>query len=75
MDSESIVKVKDLTKSFGDFVAVDHISFDMKKGEIFGLLRPNEVGKSTTPQVLSTLTRSTKGISTIGGYDKVHRID
>ena len=71
MDSESIVVVKNLTKSFGDFVAVDHISFDMKKGEIFGLLGPNGAGKSTVIRMLSTLTRPTEGTATIGGFDIV----
>ena len=71
MDNESIVVVKNLTKSFGDFVAVDHLSFDMLKGEIFGLLGPNGAGKSTVIRMLSTLTRPTKGTATIGGFDIV----
>jgi ABC-2 type transport system ATP-binding protein len=56
---------------FNDFVAVDSISFDVKKGEIFGLLGPNGAGKSTTLRMLSTLARPTKGTATIGGYDIV----
>jgi len=63
--------VRNLTKAFGDFVAVDSITFDMKKGEIFGLLGPNGAGKSTTIRMLSTLTRPTKGTATIGGFDVV----
>jgi ABC-2 type transport system ATP-binding protein len=63
--------VQNLTKAFGDFVAVDDISFDVKKGEIFGLLGPNGAGKSTTMRVLTTLSRPTKGTATIGGYDVV----
>lgn len=63
--------VQDLTKAFGDFVAVDDITFDIKKGEIFGLLGPNGAGKSTTIRMLSTLTRPTKGVATIGGFDIV----
>ncbi|MGA2310542.1 MAG: ATP-binding cassette domain-containing protein [Candidatus Bathyarchaeia archaeon] len=69
MENDPIIDVKNLTKSFGDFVAVDSISFDVKKGEIFGLLGPNGAGKSTTLRVLSTLARPTKGTATIGGYD------
>src|SRR5208283_3899446 len=71
MANESIIEVKNLTKMFNDFVAVDNISFDVKKGEIFGLLGPNGAGKSTTLRVLSTLATPTKGTATIGGYDIV----
>jgi ABC-2 type transport system ATP-binding protein len=71
LENDSIIDVKSLTKSFGNFVAVDSISFDVKKGEIFGLLGPNGAGKSTTLRVLSTLARPTKGTATISGYDIV----
>jgi len=71
LETASIIAVKNLTKSFNDFVAVDSISFDVKKGEIFGLLGPNGAGKSTTLRMLSTLARPTKGTATIGGYDIV----
>jgi ABC-2 type transport system ATP-binding protein len=71
LNNESIIVVQNLTKAFGDFVAVDSISFDIKKGEIFGLLGPNGAGKSTTIRMLSTLTRPTKGTATIGGFDVV----
>jgi ABC-2 type transport system ATP-binding protein len=71
LNNESIIKVQNLTKTFGDFVAVDDIIFDVKKGEIFGLLGPNGAGKSTTIRMLSTLTRPTKGKATIGGFDVV----
>jgi ABC-2 type transport system ATP-binding protein len=71
LENEAVIDVQNLTKSFGDFVAVDSISFDVKKGEIFGLLGPNGAGKSTTLRMLSTLARPTKGTATIGGYDIV----
>ena len=71
MANESMIEVKNLTKMFNDFVAVDSISFDVKKGEIFGLLGPNGAGKSTTLRMLSTLAAPTKGTATIGGYDIV----
>ncbi len=71
MNSETEVLTHGLTKSFGDFVAVDNVTFDIKKGEIFGLLGPNGAGKSTTIRMLSTLTRPTKGTATIGGFDIV----
>ena len=71
LENEPIIDVKNLTKSFNNFVAVDNISFDVKKGEVFGLLGPNGAGKSTTLRMLSTLARPTKGTATIGGYDIV----
>jgi ABC-2 type transport system ATP-binding protein len=71
LNNEPIIVVQNLTKAFGDFVAVDEITFDIKKGEIFGLLGPNGAGKSTTIRMLSTLTRPTKGKATIGGFDVV----
>src|SRR4030067_2288630 len=69
LENESIIEVENLTKTFNDFVAVDDISFDVKKGEILGLLGPNGAGRSTTLRLLSTLARPTKGTATIGGYD------
>jgi len=66
-----MIRVENLTKKFGDFVALDDVSFDVKKGEIFGLLGPNGAGKSTTLRILSTLARPTKGTALIGGYDIV----
>ena len=71
MVNDSMIEVKNLTKMFNDFVAVDNISFDVKKGEIFGLLGPNGAGKSTTLRMLSTLAKPTKGTATIGSYDIV----
>ncbi|HSQ49433.1 MAG TPA: ABC transporter ATP-binding protein, partial [Candidatus Deferrimicrobiaceae bacterium] len=69
MNSDNIIEVNNLTKTFGKFTAVDDISFAVKKGEIFGLLGPNGAGKSTTLRMLSTLSHPTKGTATIGGYD------
>ena len=66
-----MIEVRDLTKKFNDFTAVDHITFDVKKSEVFGLLGPNGAGKTTTIRMLSTLTRPTEGTATIGGYDIV----
>ena len=66
-----MIEVKDLTKKFNDFTAVDHITFDVKKSEVFGLLGPNGAGKTTTIRMLTTLIRPTEGTATIGGYDVV----
>jgi ABC-2 type transport system ATP-binding protein len=66
-----MIEVKNLTKNFNSFTAVDHVSFDVKKGEVFGLLGPNGAGKTTIIRMLSTLTRPTEGTATVGGYDIV----
>jgi len=68
---EVMIKVEHLTKKFGDFTAVDDISFEVEKGEVFGFLGPNGAGKSTTLRVLSTLGRPSGGKASIGGYDIV----
>jgi len=63
------ISVTNLTKRFGDFTAVDHVSFEVKKGEIFGLLGPNGAGKSTLIRMLSTLSAPTEGSAIVAGYD------
>jgi ABC-2 type transport system ATP-binding protein len=73
LENVSMIEVNNLTKKFNEFTAVDHISFDVKKSEIFGLLGPNGAGKTTTIRMLSTLSRPTDGTATIGGYDIVKR--
>lgn len=65
------IEISHLTKNFGDFTAVNDVSFSVKKGEIFGLLGPNGAGKSTIIRMLCTLTRPTKGLATIAGYNIV----
>lgn len=65
----SYVVVENMVKKYGDHTAVDHLSFTVQKGEIFGLLGPNGAGKSTTLNVLTTLTDFDKGKVTIGGLD------
>lgn len=66
-----MIEVMNLTKKFNGFTAVDHVSFDVKKSEVFGLLGPNGAGKTTIIRMLSTLTRPTEGTARIGGYDIV----
>ncbi len=63
------IEVSNLTKKFGDFVAVDSISFQVKKGEIFGFLGANGAGKSTAMRMLCGLLSPTSGEATVGGYD------
>lgn len=63
------VVVSDLVKSFGDFTAVDRISFEAYPGEVFGFLGPNGAGKSTTIRILCGLLRPTSGSATVAGMD------
>ncbi|MDD5691819.1 MAG: ABC transporter ATP-binding protein [Candidatus Omnitrophica bacterium] len=63
------VGVKDLEKKFGDFTAVNKISFDVRRGEIFGFLGPNGAGKSTTIRMLCGIISPTSGSGQVGGYD------
>ena len=64
-----MIEVRDLQKSYGDLVAVNHVSFSAGAGTVFGLLGPNGAGKSTTINCLSGLLRPTAGSITIGGFD------
>jgi ABC-2 type transport system ATP-binding protein len=63
------VEVRGLVKRFGDFVAVDHVSLRVSRGEIFGFLGPNGAGKSTTIRILCGLLSPSAGSATVGGYD------
>ena len=63
------VTVRNLTRRFGDFVAVDDISFDVRRGEIFGFLGANGAGKTTTIKMLTGLLRPSSGRGTVGGLD------
>ena len=63
--SDTIVEVSHLTKRFGDFTAVDDVSFSVKHGQIFAFLGPNGAGKSTTIKMLTTLLKAYFGRNTI----------
>ena len=65
----NIIEVKNLTKKFGEFTAVDNISFDVSKGEIFAFLGPNGAGKSTTIKMLTTLLSPTEGTLILDGHN------
>jgi ABC-2 type transport system ATP-binding protein len=67
--TEFAVEIDDLVKQFGAFVAVDHVSLKVTKGEIFGFLGPNGAGKSTTIRVLCGLLTPTSGRASVGGID------
>ena len=63
------IETKSLTKSFGDLIAVNDVSFSVEKGEIFGFLGPNGAGKSTTMMIFTTLLKPTSGKALITGFD------
>lgn len=66
---ETVIKTENLTKRFGDFVAVDAISFEVYKGEIFGFLGANGAGKTTAMRMLSGLSKPTSGKAIVAGLD------
>ncbi len=66
---EPVIKVENLTKSFGDFTAVDKISFEVHSGEIFGFLGANGAGKTTAIRMLCGLSKPTSGKGIVAGYD------
>lgn len=74
-NTENVIEVKNLTRKFKTLTAVDNISFDVKKGEVFGFLGPNGAGKTTTINMLCTLLRPTSGHATVAGYDVDSQMD
>jgi ABC-2 type transport system ATP-binding protein len=72
MSKQPIITVKNLVKKYGDFTAVNDISFEVYEGEIFGLLGPNGAGKTTTLEVIETLRDKTSGQITVDGFDVDH---
>ena len=69
MVDDKVITANKLTKKFGDFTAVDHISFDVHKGEIFGFLGANGAGKTTAMRMLCGLSLPTSGEATVAGFD------
>ena len=69
MTSNNVISVRNLTKRFGQFVAVDKISFEVKRGEIFGFLGANGAGKTTAMRMLCGLSLPTDGTATVAGFD------
>ena len=69
MGSENAVSIRGLVKRFGSFVAVDHVSLEVGRGEIFGFLGPNGAGKSTTIRILCGLLEPSAGSANVGGLD------
>ncbi len=69
MTNETVIKTEELTKRFGDFTAVNKISFEVKRGEIFGFLGANGAGKTTAMKMLIGILKPTSGNAIIAGYD------
>lgn len=69
MSDDKVISVRNLTKKFGSFTAVDHISFDVKRGEIFGFLGANGAGKTTAMRMLCGLSYPTSGDGSVAGCD------
>jgi ABC-2 type transport system ATP-binding protein len=67
-----MIEVKNLTKRYGDFVAVDDVSFSVQDGEVFAFLGPNGAGKTTTIKMLTTILKPTSGSITLNNVDPVH---
>jgi len=73
--AQTLISAQEVTKKFGDFTAVDKISFDVKKGEIFAFLGPNGAGKSTTIKMMTTMLRPSDGVLKLAGHDVTHERD
>jgi ABC-2 type transport system ATP-binding protein len=69
MNSVNAIEVSNLTKCFGELVAVDHITFKVEAGQLFGFLGPNAAGKTTTMRLLTGVIRPDEGAAQIFGYD------
>jgi len=75
MNERNIIEVVNLTKKYGELVAVNNVSFEVKEGEIFGLLGPNGAGKTTLISMLCTILRPTSGTARVNGFDIVKEED
>lgn len=73
MPNEHAIEVRELSRKFGDFVAVDRVSFEVKRGEVFGFLGANGAGKSTTIRMLTGILLPTSGAGTVAGFDIVRQ--
>ncbi|WGK93986.1 MULTISPECIES: ABC transporter ATP-binding protein [Flavobacterium] len=72
MEQSAIISVRNLTKTFGDFIAVNNISFEVAKGEIFGFLGANGAGKTTAMKMLIGISKPSSGQASVAGFDVSH---
>lgn len=72
MEQSTIISVRNLTKTFGDFIAVNNISFEVAKGEIFGFLGANGAGKTTAMKMLIGISKPSSGQASVAGFDVSH---
>src|SRR5450756_1094458 len=72
-NGEAPISIDGLTKHYVNLLAVDHISFEVRKGEFFGFLGPNGAGKTTTVNVLTGVTTPSDGTAAVFGYDVVRQ--
>ncbi len=75
MNDEIAISVRNLVKRFGSFTAVDNISFEVRRGEIFGFLGANGAGKTTAMRMLCGLSRPTSGSGTVAGFDIIRQAE
>lgn len=75
MSENVAIQCEQLTKQFGDFIAVDNITFEVKKGEVFGFLGANGAGKTTAMKMLTGLLKPTSGNATVAGFDIYHQTE
>lgn len=75
MDNQKVIVVNELTKRFEDFIAVDRISFEVSKGEIFGFLGANGAGKTTAMRMLCGLSIPSSGKASVAGFDVFHQTE
>ncbi len=73
MPDEQAIEVRELSRKFGDFVAVDRVSFAVERGEVFGFLGANGAGKSTTIRILTGILLPSSGSGTVAGYDIIRQ--
>ena len=73
MTKPNVIEVQELTKKFGDFTAVDAITFEVERGEIFGFLGANGAGKTTAMRMLTGLSKPTAGKGSVAGLDVVRQ--
>jgi ABC-2 type transport system ATP-binding protein len=75
VENNQIIRAENLTRKFGDLVAVDGLNLDIKQGEIFGLVGPDGAGKTTTIRMLAAIMDPTQGQATVAGYDTVKQAE